>query len=148
MHICRVTLGIAFILLISGTLANSQSRKNCGIAHHRQLSIGGILCFFHGLFAVAYLISATAEKKLHQHEQGHEKKPNPQELPAWIFEIHTHIHCLIFNSYQLFLFRDYSKNFQFVLLPICFTASLPKYKILIFPEKAMFCLGYQSGLRF
>ncbi|KAL8467810.1 hypothetical protein ACS0TY_031160 [Phlomoides rotata] len=77
-----VMLGIAFILLISGTLANSRSRKNCGIAHHRKLSIGGILCFFHGLFAVAYFISATAERKLHQHEQGQEKKPNQQQIPA------------------------------------------------------------------
>ncbi|KAI3456390.1 hypothetical protein Pfo_013053 [Paulownia fortunei] len=80
-----IMLGIAFILLISGTLANSKSRKNCGIAHHRQLSIGGILCFIHGLFAVAYYVSAAAvvqeERKLHQHE-GQENKPNQQGVPA------------------------------------------------------------------
>ncbi|KAL3630399.1 Protein DESIGUAL 2 [Castilleja foliolosa] len=74
-----VMLGIAFILLVSGTLANSRTRKNCGISHHRQLSIGGILCFIHGLFAVAYYISASAvvqeEKKQHQHE-SQENKPN------------------------------------------------------------------------
>lgn len=78
-------MGIAFILLISGTLANSKSRKNCGISHHSQLSIGGILCFIHGLFAVAYFISATAvvreERKLHQNE-GQDKKPNQPELPV------------------------------------------------------------------
>lgn len=66
----RVILAIAFALLMGGTLSNSRSRRNCGIAHHRLLSIGGILCFIHGLFAVAYYISATAviqeEKKLNQ----------------------------------------------------------------------------------
>ncbi|KAI5656874.1 hypothetical protein M9H77_25667 [Catharanthus roseus] len=65
-----VILAIAFALLMGGTLSNSRSRRNCGIAHHRLLSIGGILCFIHGLFAVAYYISATAviqeEKKLNQ----------------------------------------------------------------------------------
>ncbi|KAK6149807.1 hypothetical protein DH2020_017332 [Rehmannia glutinosa] len=80
-----IMLGIAFILLVSGTVANSQSRKNCGISHHRQLSIGGILCFIHGLFAVAYYVSAAAvvqeEKNQHQH-QGQENKPNQQGLPA------------------------------------------------------------------
>ena len=51
---------IAFSLLISGTISNSRSRQNCGISNHNQLSIGGILCFVHGLFAVSYYISATA----------------------------------------------------------------------------------------
>ncbi|KAL3519570.1 hypothetical protein ACH5RR_017719 [Cinchona calisaya] len=51
---------IAFALLISGTLSNSRSRQNCGISNHHHLSTGGILCFFHGLFAAAYYISATA----------------------------------------------------------------------------------------
>lgn len=90
-------LGIAFILLVSGTLANSKSRKNCGISHHRQLSIGGILCFIHGLFAVAYYVSAAAVvregRKPHLHEgqqnkpnqphqhEGQENTPNQQEVP-------------------------------------------------------------------
>ncbi|KAL8540555.1 hypothetical protein ACS0TY_001985 [Phlomoides rotata] len=77
-----IMLGIAFILLVSGTSSNSKSRKKCGMSHHSQLSIGGILCFIHGLFAVAYFISATAvvreDRKLHQNE-GQDKKP---ELPA------------------------------------------------------------------
>lgn len=77
-------LGIAFILLISGTLANSRSRKHCGISHQRQLSIGGILCFIHGLFVVAYYISAAAvlheDREPHQHH-GQETKPD-QPLPA------------------------------------------------------------------
>ncbi|MBA0663362.1 hypothetical protein Gohar_025893 [Gossypium harknessii] len=47
-------------MLIIGTLYNSKSRKTCGITHHRLFSIGGILCFIHGLFTVAYYVSATA----------------------------------------------------------------------------------------
>lgn len=78
-------LGVAFILLISGTLSNSKSRRDCGIAHHWLLSIGGILCFIHGLFSVAYYVSATAfireEKKLSQHG-SHENQPNQDGAEA------------------------------------------------------------------
>ncbi|KAJ6416450.1 hypothetical protein OIU84_002334 [Salix udensis] len=56
----RIILAIGFSLLIIGTMANSKSRKSCGISHHRVLSIGGILCFVHGLFTVSYYVSATA----------------------------------------------------------------------------------------
>ncbi|GAV74991.1 DUF1218 domain-containing protein [Cephalotus follicularis] len=55
-----IILAVAFSMLIMGTLTNSRSRKYCGISHHRLFSIGGILCFIHGLFAVAYYVSATA----------------------------------------------------------------------------------------
>ncbi|KAJ6333681.1 hypothetical protein OIU77_009536 [Salix suchowensis] len=62
-------LGLAAVILLSlahiiatllGTMANSKSRKSCGISHNRVLSIGGILCFVHGLFTVSYYVSATA----------------------------------------------------------------------------------------
>ncbi|XP_004504899.1 protein DESIGUAL 2-like [Cicer arietinum] len=55
-----ILLGAAFCMLIIGTLANSRSRESCGLSNHRFLSIGGILCFIHGLFTVAYYVSATA----------------------------------------------------------------------------------------
>ncbi|WCJ20346.1 hypothetical protein M5689_002583 [Euphorbia peplus] len=55
-----IILVIGFSMLMVGTLANSRSRKSCGISHHRVLSVGGILCFIHGLFIVAYYVSATA----------------------------------------------------------------------------------------
>ncbi|XP_031129193.1 uncharacterized protein LOC116030947 [Ipomoea triloba] len=65
---------IAFSILVMGTLANSRSRKSCGISHQHYLSVGGILCFIHGLFSVSYYIAATAavqeEKKLNQ-QGGH-----------------------------------------------------------------------------
>lgn len=64
-----ITLIIAFSMLISGALSNSRPRQSCGISNHRLLSIGGILCFFHGLFTVAYYIASAAiteeQKKLH-----------------------------------------------------------------------------------
>ncbi|KAF9672208.1 hypothetical protein SADUNF_Sadunf11G0016800 [Salix dunnii] len=56
----RIILAIGLSLLIIGTVANSKSRKACGISHNRVLSIGGILCFVHGLFTVSYYVSATA----------------------------------------------------------------------------------------
>lgn len=56
----RITLALGFSLLIAGAMANSKSRKSCALAHQRILSIGGILCFFHGLFTVAYYVSAKA----------------------------------------------------------------------------------------
>ncbi|XP_073309341.1 protein DESIGUAL 2-like [Primulina huaijiensis] len=80
-----IMLGIAFILLISGTSANSKSRRDCGIVHNRVLAIGGVLCFIHGLFAVAYYVSAAAvmreERELHQHG-GQANKPNQQSTQA------------------------------------------------------------------
>ncbi|KAE9597119.1 hypothetical protein Lal_00007450 [Lupinus albus] len=55
-----VILVVAFSMLITGTLSNSRSRESCGISNHRFLSIGGILCFFHALFTIAYYVSAMA----------------------------------------------------------------------------------------
>ncbi|GMI77550.1 Desigual 2 [Hibiscus trionum] len=55
-----IILAVGFTMLIMGTLSNSKSRKSCGLSHHRLFSIGGILCFIHGLFTVAYYVSATA----------------------------------------------------------------------------------------
>lgn len=70
----RIIMAIAFSLLVAGTLSNGKARRSCGISHHRFLSIGGILCFIHGLFSVSYYISATAtiqeDKKLNQ-QGGH-----------------------------------------------------------------------------
>ncbi|GMP65552.1 hypothetical protein CsSME_00026288 [Camellia sinensis var. sinensis] len=53
------TAAVGFPMLIIGTLANSKSRESCGILHHHLLSIGGILCFIHGLCCIAYYISVT-----------------------------------------------------------------------------------------
>ncbi|KAJ9565982.1 hypothetical protein OSB04_001948 [Centaurea solstitialis] len=66
----RITLVIGFSMLIAGVMANSSSRKSCGVSNHRYLSIGGIACIIHGMFAVSYYISATAVEK-------EEKKLNP-----------------------------------------------------------------------
>ncbi|KAM1351268.1 hypothetical protein ACFX13_005208 [Malus domestica] len=64
-----ITLAVAFSLLIAGAMSNRKSRKSCGLSHRRVLSIGGILCFFHGLFIIAYYVSAKATFK--------EGKPKP-----------------------------------------------------------------------
>ncbi|KAK9155905.1 hypothetical protein Sjap_003385 [Stephania japonica] len=55
-----IVLLVAFSLLIIGTMTNSKSKGSCGISHHRYLSVGGILCFIHALFAVSYYVSAIA----------------------------------------------------------------------------------------
>ncbi|KAF8410935.1 hypothetical protein HHK36_003472 [Tetracentron sinense] len=64
-----IILAVGFSMLVIGTLSNSKSRGSCGISHHHFLSIGGILCFVHGLFCTAYYVSATAtigeEEKMH-----------------------------------------------------------------------------------
>ncbi|XP_010531655.1 PREDICTED: uncharacterized protein LOC104807909 [Tarenaya hassleriana] len=66
-----IILVIGFSMLMVGTMANSRSRKSCGISHTRVLSIGGILCFIHALFAVAYYISATATTRELKQGGGH-----------------------------------------------------------------------------
>ncbi|KAM7254726.1 hypothetical protein ACFE04_019967 [Oxalis oulophora] len=58
-----IILGVAFTMLIIGTIENSKSRRSCGISHHRGFSLGGILCFIHALFAVSYYVSAIATAK-------------------------------------------------------------------------------------
>ncbi|KAG4124057.1 hypothetical protein ERO13_D10G016900v2 [Gossypium hirsutum] len=55
-----IILVVGLIMLIIGTLSNSKSGYSCGISHHRMFTIGGILCFIHGVFTVAYYLSATA----------------------------------------------------------------------------------------
>ncbi|KAI3740832.1 hypothetical protein L2E82_31306 [Cichorium intybus] len=75
-----ITLVTGFTMLIAGVMANSSSRKSCGLSHHRYLSIGGIACIIHAMFAVCYYISATAvdreEKKLNPHEVVHQPPPH------------------------------------------------------------------------
>ncbi|KAK7319558.1 hypothetical protein RJT34_04280 [Clitoria ternatea] len=66
-----IILAVAFSLLIVGTLANSRSRESCGISNRRFLSIGGILCFIHGFFTVAYYVSVTAARR------EEKRPPNP-----------------------------------------------------------------------
>lgn len=56
----RVILAVGLGMLVIGTKANSKSNASCGLSHHRFLSIGGILCFVHSLFSIAYYVTATA----------------------------------------------------------------------------------------
>ncbi|XP_057457286.1 protein VASCULATURE COMPLEXITY AND CONNECTIVITY-like [Lotus japonicus] len=55
-----IVLAVGLSMLVIGTSSNHKSRGSCGFTHHHFLSIGGILCFVHGLFSVAYYASATA----------------------------------------------------------------------------------------
>ncbi|TQD89996.1 hypothetical protein C1H46_024480 [Malus baccata] len=55
-----IILAVGLSMLVIGTWSNHKSRASCGFTHHHFLSIGGILCFVHGLFCVAYYVSATA----------------------------------------------------------------------------------------
>lgn len=86
----RIMLGFTLTLLISGTLSNSKSRRDCGIAHHHLLYVGGVFCFFHGIFLVAYYLSATVfgREQLSQHE-SHENKQNRLGAEAWPFQLHS-----------------------------------------------------------
>nr|XP_043609064.1 uncharacterized protein LOC122580982 [Erigeron canadensis] len=78
-----ITLVIGFSLLVAGVMENSSSRKSCGYSHHRYLSIGGVACFIHSMFAVCYYVSATAvnreEKKLNPPGLVHQSAP---QIPA------------------------------------------------------------------
>ncbi|CAL9013840.1 unnamed protein product [Prunus brigantina] len=55
-----IIFGVGLGVLVIGTWSNHKSRASCGFTHHNFLLIGGGLCFVHGLFCVAYYISATA----------------------------------------------------------------------------------------
>ncbi|WOL16022.1 hypothetical protein Cni_G24804 [Canna indica] len=55
-----IALVVGFIMLITGAMANAKSKTSCGLPHRHLLSIGGIVCFIHGVFCVAYYVTATA----------------------------------------------------------------------------------------
>ncbi|CAK9187055.1 unnamed protein product [Ilex paraguariensis] len=55
-----IILAVGLSALVIGTISNNKSRTSCGFTHHHFLSIGGILCMVHGLFCVAYYVTATA----------------------------------------------------------------------------------------
>ncbi|XP_009763856.1 protein VASCULATURE COMPLEXITY AND CONNECTIVITY-like [Nicotiana tabacum] len=46
-------------MLVIGTMANNRSRASCGFGHRHFFSIGGILCFVHAIFSVAYYATST-----------------------------------------------------------------------------------------
>ncbi|KAK7261047.1 hypothetical protein RIF29_27352 [Crotalaria pallida] len=54
-----IVLAVGLSMLVVGTHSNDTSRGSCGFTHHHLLSIGGIMCFVHGLFCVAYYLFAT-----------------------------------------------------------------------------------------
>ncbi|KAJ0983447.1 hypothetical protein J5N97_011702 [Dioscorea zingiberensis] len=55
-----IILAVGFTMLIIQAMSNAKSSVSCGLVRPHFLFIGGILCFFHGLFSVAYYVSATA----------------------------------------------------------------------------------------
>ncbi|GAA0158788.1 hypothetical protein LIER_15726 [Lithospermum erythrorhizon] len=55
-----IMLAVGLSMLVIGTISNNKSRASCGFSHHHFLSIGGILCFVHALFAVAYIATTNA----------------------------------------------------------------------------------------
>ncbi|CAI9090329.1 OLC1v1025080C3 [Oldenlandia corymbosa var. corymbosa] len=54
-----LVLAVGMGLLVIGTISNNKSRASCGFTHHHFFSIGGILCFVHGLISVAYYVTST-----------------------------------------------------------------------------------------
>jgi hypothetical protein len=50
---------VGFSLLLAGALANAKTKATCGFGHRHFLSVGGILCFVHGIVSVAYYINTS-----------------------------------------------------------------------------------------
>ncbi|XP_041003168.1 uncharacterized protein LOC121248694 [Juglans microcarpa x Juglans regia] len=55
-----IIFAVGLGMLVIGTWSNHKSNASCGFTHHHFLSIGGVLCFVHALFSVAYYVSTTA----------------------------------------------------------------------------------------
>ncbi|KAJ8437884.1 hypothetical protein Cgig2_031400 [Carnegiea gigantea] len=74
-------LSIAFSLLVVGTVANARPENTCGFSHRHVFVVGGILCFIHGFFLVAYYVGATASAA--EEEYFRSQRPSgPPPLPA------------------------------------------------------------------
>ncbi|XP_060187068.1 protein VASCULATURE COMPLEXITY AND CONNECTIVITY-like [Lycium barbarum] len=54
-----IIMAIGMGLLVIGTMANNKKRASCGFSHHHFFSTGGILCFVHAIFSVAYYSTAS-----------------------------------------------------------------------------------------
>lgn len=79
-NINRIVFAVGFALLMAGTMANNRSRTSCGFsfAHHKLLSIGGVLCFVHGILFAGYYAAAAAELEEiedHHHNPRHRAPP-------------------------------------------------------------------------
>lgn len=82
----RIVFAVGFGALVIGTMSNNKSRSSCGFTHHHFLSIGGILCFLHALFCVAYYVSATAAKDEAAKWQSDDKDGWTQVGPCtWLY---------------------------------------------------------------
>ncbi|KAH9627227.1 hypothetical protein KSS87_018504, partial [Heliosperma pusillum] len=83
-----IILFIAFPLLVLGTVSNSRSRQSCGFSHKHLFIIGGILCFVHGLFLVAYYVGSTAasaeEDRIYKQQRASGPYPLPTSMPPHI----------------------------------------------------------------
>uniref|UniRef100_M1B2Q7 Uncharacterized protein n=2 Tax=Solanum TaxID=4107 RepID=M1B2Q7_SOLTU len=52
-------MAVGMGMLVIGTMSNNKSRSSCGLLHHHFFSIGGILCFVHAIFSVAFYATST-----------------------------------------------------------------------------------------
>ncbi|XP_020256526.1 uncharacterized protein LOC109833311 isoform X3 [Asparagus officinalis] len=66
-----LVLAAGFTLLMIGAVSNSQSRASCILPHPHFLATGGSVCFVHGLFGMAYYVSAAAASL--EEEQNHRR---------------------------------------------------------------------------
>ncbi|KAJ8438370.1 hypothetical protein Cgig2_006288 [Carnegiea gigantea] len=55
-----IIAAVGIFMLVIGIRSNDESRASCGFNQHHMLSIAGILCFVHSIFAVAFYVSAAS----------------------------------------------------------------------------------------
>ena len=56
----RIVFAVGLSMLAIGTSSNQKTKASCGFSSHHFLSIGGNLCFVHGLFSFLYYVSTVA----------------------------------------------------------------------------------------
>ncbi|PWZ13845.1 hypothetical protein Zm00014a_021092 [Zea mays] len=67
-----MVLVVALSLLVLGALPNAKRKlAECGVARHRFLSIGGVLCFVHAPFCAVYYASASAAAREARRDAPH-----------------------------------------------------------------------------
>ncbi|KAL6856874.1 hypothetical protein ACP4OV_018256 [Aristida adscensionis] len=59
-----ITFFIAFLLLLVATESNTKSNTSCGFIHHNLFTLGGYICFVHGVITIVYYLMATAQDLL------------------------------------------------------------------------------------
>lgn len=103
----RILFAVSFTLLMVGAISNSQSTASCsGLRHHHLLVVGGILCFIHGPFCIAYYVSCAAvqkeEEAKRRREEAHHQGRVWSLRPTLFLQLYQPLYLFLSSRLRLY----------------------------------------------